>query len=419
MSSTAAVASSGGRLRSLDALRGIACLMVALNHTFGIPGGAAPGEVADLEQLLLDAGLALFFVISGYLISQPYVRSLIDGSEAPSLGGYAIRRTMRIGPAYWVAILLTLGTVTSASALMQYNGATDMTLTPFDWLSAMLFFQTWVQGSHAFTALPVIWTIPVEIAFYLAVPVLYALAGRLRRHGVVRVRTLAVAIAGLWIGALLLQILYFRYPGTTYGMRLALSIALFHVSFLSSFCPGILIAVARTKRGRVEWRRATDFLARPEIRGLAPTVIVALFLTGFALWHIGDRGTTPLGEWRRPLNAVSAAIAVWVALGAGGRVWRLIVRALAPVGTVSYGLFLFHWVVLRELFDHGWYPVTWLPEPLALLGKGALCLLFALPLAAVSWYALERPALRWSARLAQRLDDRRAAPAPVLLREAG
>ena len=419
MSTPAAATGSGGRLRSLDALRGVACLMVAMNHTFGIPGGAPPGEVADLEQLLLDAGLALFFVISGYLISQPFVRSLVDGTSAPSVGGYAVRRIMRIGPAYWAALILTLGTVSSASALMQYNGAGDMSLSPFDWLSGLLFFQTWVQGSHAFIALPVIWTIPVEIAFYLLVPPMYALAGRWRRGGVVPVRRLGLAVAGMWAGSLVLQAVYFRYPGTTYGIRLAFSIVLFHLAFLSSFAPGILIAIARTRAGRREWARAVAVLDRPHIRGLAPTIMVALFLIGFALWHVANRGTTPLGEWRRPLNALAAAIAVWVALGATGRLWTRVVRILAPIGTVSYGLFLFHWLVLRELYDRGWYPVTWLPGPLSLLGKAMLCLVFALPLAALSWYVIERPALRWSAGIARRLDERREIAGRAVLREAG
>ena len=408
---------SGHRLRSVDALRGIACLMVAMNHTLGIPGGGAAGQIADLEQLLLDAGLALFFVLSGYLIGGPYIRALVDGTPAPAAAGYALRRVMRIMPAYWAAILVTFLTLGQSSPLMQANGLTDTSLSGTDWLTGLLAVQTWVHG-HAFTALPVIWTIPVEIAFYLLAPFMYIGARRLAHGRRIDARTAAVGLGAVWAAAIAIQWVYFHVHPMG-GLGLAFGIATFHLAFLSSFCPGILLALLRSRSGRARLARIHEVAAHPQVRGAWPVAVVALFLFGFTMWHFGGRGTMPMAEWRRPLNALAGALVTWVALDATARWWRVAVRVLAPIGTISYGLFLFHWFVLRELFDHGLFPVPGVPSWAALPAKVALCLVFAIPLGALSWYLIERPCLLWSARRAREMDERRARVTGPVLQEAG
>ena len=54
----------------------------------------------------LNVGVALFFLISGFLLYRPYALALVHGSEPPRLAAYAKRRFLRIVPAYWVALTL-------------------------------------------------------------------------------------------------------------------------------------------------------------------------------------------------------------------------------------------------------------------------------------------------------------------------
>ena len=73
------------RLAGLDGLRGVACLMVFLYHLrwHARPSKTVPLRLElfgfDLEHLLarFDAGVAIFFVLSGLLLSLPYWRGIL------------------------------------------------------------------------------------------------------------------------------------------------------------------------------------------------------------------------------------------------------------------------------------------------------------------------------------------------------
>jgi peptidoglycan/LPS O-acetylase OafA/YrhL len=82
---------------------------------------------------------------------------------------------------------------------------------------------------------------------------------------------------------------------------------------------------------------------------------------------------------------------------------RLLTSApLLAAGTLSYGLYLWHFPVIFGLRAAGLWPA-------ALAGAMALTLAVSAALAAASWFALERPVLRWAHRRARR---RSAASAP-------
>ena len=92
-------ASRNSRDASLDAVRGLSAVAIATLHTVGVPGGGLGGFAAELYGVLLETGLAVFFVLSGYLIAAPFLRALLDGEPMPSLRSYAARRFARIVPA--------------------------------------------------------------------------------------------------------------------------------------------------------------------------------------------------------------------------------------------------------------------------------------------------------------------------------
>jgi len=73
----------------------------------GLPGWA-------IIRNQFNSGFQLFFVVSGFLIAGPFIRDAVSGNPLPSLWPYALRRILRIGPAFWLVLLVF--------ALVSLNG---------------------------------------------------------------------------------------------------------------------------------------------------------------------------------------------------------------------------------------------------------------------------------------------------------
>ena len=142
----------------LDGLRAIAALMVFVHHA--TPGSPLGG---------FDAGVLVFFSLSGYLLYRPFLERDVD------LGSYAIRRFLRIAPAYLVAVV--------GIAWLQ-NDAID----PLGVLTI------------SNTPVVVAWTLQIEVVFYAVLPVIAWLA-RGRRTVLYAVAAVSLTYAALWIAA--------------------------------------------------------------------------------------------------------------------------------------------------------------------------------------------------------------------------
>ncbi|MEO8749957.1 MAG: acyltransferase family protein, partial [Allobranchiibius sp.] len=95
------------RYRMLDLLRALAAALVLLSHvTFWT--GAGDVDVSGPLLARGDAGVAVFFAISAFLLLRPYVRAGLHQTATPGLRRYAIRRAARILPAYWLALTAVL-----------------------------------------------------------------------------------------------------------------------------------------------------------------------------------------------------------------------------------------------------------------------------------------------------------------------
>jgi peptidoglycan/LPS O-acetylase OafA/YrhL len=83
-------------ITALDGWRGIACLLVLFYHT---------GSNIFFPPLVIYGfiGLHLFFVLSGYLISSPFLKAIRGRSALPSTGRFYMRRLIRIYPPYLVS----------------------------------------------------------------------------------------------------------------------------------------------------------------------------------------------------------------------------------------------------------------------------------------------------------------------------
>lgn len=355
----------GGRVARVDVLRGVAILMVVAFHTYGAAFGSDRINFNDLRTgatpfpgwsfLLLyplhfgSAGVALFFVISGYVIHRSYLRDRRFGWAV-----YASRRFWRIYPAYACALV---GFSAWMGSVWSRNVALHATFTHN-------FFADTFFGIN-----PVFWSLAVEVQLYLLYPLAIVIQ---RRWGATAMLTAGLIASLFWhLGAAVL----IEWPGPrTYHLWLS-PIALW---------PDWLLGA---------------YLAECHVSGRRAFVNPWLWAgCGFAVLLSG--------EYFKPLGAIQFSAASLVSavvldryvyderlLGRSGRV-------LAAVGVCSYSLYLIHqpflWHYVQMLAQFG----VWHPAAQSVLGFPS----FALVVTCVAWamYAtVERGGIKvgsWFAR---------------------
>ncbi|HUZ84741.1 MAG TPA: acyltransferase, partial [Gaiellales bacterium] len=156
------------RFPLIDSLRAIAALSVVLVHAGGLTVTPEDGFVSHAE-----AGVAVFFAISGFLLYRPFVSVRLNGARSSTLRSYLRRRLLRIVPAYWLALTL----------LAIWPGATGVFSGHF-WV--FYGFGQIYNDNYVLDGIAPAWTLCIEISFYLLLP-LYAMAvgrvlGRLERR---------------------------------------------------------------------------------------------------------------------------------------------------------------------------------------------------------------------------------------------
>src|SRR4051812_18536329 len=95
------------RLAGADFIRAAACLIVVGHHLsqrMSWNVGLGWMEWFRVFVQMGGFGVAMFFVLSGFLLAQPFWRALDNGAPLPSLRTYAIRRAARILPGFWLAL---------------------------------------------------------------------------------------------------------------------------------------------------------------------------------------------------------------------------------------------------------------------------------------------------------------------------
>ena len=360
------------RFPLVDALRGLAALAVLGTHTAFFMGADGSGTTLGPYFQRLEVGVTLFFVISGFLLYRPFVAARHARREAPDVGVYAWHRVLRIVPAYWVALTVTLLLVTSASG--------------YGWNTLALFgfaqtYRTETLGGGLVQA----WSLCVELSFYAFLPV-WAFGLRRLRGGL---RTEWLALAGLAFVGVAWKVVVVATTGS--GEQVTIGPWLLTLpTFLDQFAVGMGLAVASVQFGERAF-------------GGPRAVAVSWALAGLAFWTASTRigiSDDLFGAWtpaqflaRHGLYLAIAGLLLWPAvLGDGGRIRALLAhRALAWVGVVSYGVFLWNTTVLDQLAGAGFEPFLglhpYLAWPLAVIP-------ITLGIAALSWYGLERPVMR-------------------------
>ncbi len=371
------------RSGAVDALRAIAALMILLDHTSYLAVGTTLGPVPTAITRMLAGGIYLFFVVSGYLIAGPFLRALVRGDPLPALKPYLVRRGARILPGYWVAFTVFLLLFAHSQGVRPYQ-------LPVHFL---LLQTLWPRVGEAEAIYGVAWTLGIEATFYVLVP-LVAMALRAVHRGPWRPGRLAVLVA--ISGAACIVWTYFvrREFGVSAPSIWAQIAQHGPQMWWYAFCPGMLVALLALADERHRLARGVRrLMATP---ALCLGAAVALWPLAFAMERSGSYLLVTLSP---PVYVVACGLILGTTVVAGNWIDRP-VRVLAPIGLVSYGIYLWHWTVIQVI----WRDTSWKIHGvgLAWLADASLVLAFTLPLAAASWFAIERPSMRWAAGWAKR-----------------
>lgn len=173
------------RILGLDGPRGFACLCVLAVH---VGGHYSPQTVATYKLGLLGQGLIFFFALSGFLIFLPMVRKLFAGKPMPNNVSYALHRLLRVFPAYLFIFLFAnfvMRAVFVENAAVAERHFTDNGLgvltDPLTLLANLTLVHSYIP-SMLQTGINPSWSLSLEFAFYIALPLLTGIAFFLRKR---------------------------------------------------------------------------------------------------------------------------------------------------------------------------------------------------------------------------------------------
>nr|WP_029924374.1 acyltransferase [Ochrobactrum sp. UNC390CL2Tsu3S39] len=282
------------RNQGLQALRGIAALLVFVHH-LPWPTNILTGGSSIIQQMELGgAGVAVFFALSGYL--------MVHKVSLSSPTNFLIDRSRRIYPSLWLALIL------AAFSVWLMKGVFVLEAAPFFLMPT---------GKQAFTDVPY-WTLIYEVGFYLLV------FGSL----LVSRKPVTIIVLAL-LGSYALAARPYVWTDVAFPTWYSLTFSLMSINFLTGIAVG--------------WM--------PRLKGWLSIVVVGL-LGAFLYWipQIGNLTHTAWialphmftedGLFPRLIKAVGCGLVVWSAI-----YWNtsgLLGRTLSWFGDLSYGIYLIH-----------------------------------------------------------------------------
>ncbi|MGC8639133.1 MAG: acyltransferase family protein [Isosphaeraceae bacterium] len=337
------------RIKELDSIRGLAALAIVLFH-LRLPSVSVFGFAVDL-----------FFVLSGYLITTIILSNV--QTDGFLLSFYA-RRGLRIWPVYYLAL----------AAVVLINGWLP---TPGN-LADLPYYLTYTQEAvHSWMGreptFPVAfrhtWSLAIEEQFYILWPVIIWLAGRRGLHAMVFIMVGTAVSTRAW--GVSEFVLITRCDGLALG--------------------GLLAALIGdpTRTPQVSSRGRTRFVIFSLV---APgAVLLALLSAGQlnAFWPgtVSPRMTHSLKMLWVNLVLFATTGAIVLHSGCAQLSW-LRNPALMYLGTISYGLYVYHHIIIK-VWENLALHYGWPDNPIVELCKlGA-----SIALAILSWHLVERPIL--------------------------
>lgn len=348
---------------NFDLLRLLAALQVVIGHSCGWLNIKLPATIDELMNLF--PGVAVFFVISGFLITN----SWLLGKQ--QLAPYLVRRALRIYPALWLQYFFVFLLMAATGGFFLHTIAdfqfwqwviTAAFIGSNFWAGALTQFNpfNW-SGLYQWYPADVLWTIPVELGFYLLVPLIFS--KWVARHGLTGL-VLLIAFGGSVVMA------YHAGPLLRDHVELN-STGMLH----SSPAPYLWLFLAGASAA-FYWEKISGWFKE---RALLWILLVAL--GAIANWIVSDTIRLP---YRIPeVLTVPRVICLAGLVIALAHSWTFLSSWMRGID-LSYGLYLFHLPFPLGMYYAGyggsfWYVIA--------------SIIIAFLLASLSWFFVEKRAL--------------------------
>ena len=181
------------------------CLSIAITH---VTGYYSKHTAAVWKTNVFGFSLVYFFVLSGFLLFLPYVRNVVverSSARMPNVWDYGVHRFARIMPAYLAIFLivnfvLRLAYVQNAAVLPDdVRTGIGMITDPWQFLANLTLLQTYFPA-YLQTGIGPSWSLTLEYAFYLSLPLLGLALFRMRKHSTRNPFVLAMLAPGILLG---------------------------------------------------------------------------------------------------------------------------------------------------------------------------------------------------------------------------
>jgi peptidoglycan/LPS O-acetylase OafA/YrhL len=382
--------SQPGRLVLLDSLRALTTLAILLAHTFG-PSGLHKNATLWPYSARFEFTIALFMMLSAFLIYRPYARARLEGRPPPSVRRYARNRFLRVVPPYWVALTITALWITTAGV-----GVFTARGIPTYYGFAQVY-----SGDTILGGIPIAWFLCILVAFYVFVPLWAALLARVpARDRAARLRLELWGCAALFAFGIA-----YRTITDLAGLRSNYLVTYFLPAYFDWLVPGMALAALSVWYGR-RWEGEPDEGPIPApLRVIQRFPVLGLLAALFLFWVVSTRlglngpYPDPGNHWQyfaeHELNlAIAFCIFFTFAVGNAGQgvTRRLCVnRPLILLSLISYGILLYHIAVIEQLkdwgLDLGTGVASWVLWPV-------ITLAIAIPFGTLSYLLIERPLAR-------------------------
>jgi peptidoglycan/LPS O-acetylase OafA/YrhL len=372
------------RFPLFDSLRGLAAIFIVTRHASDDAGALMPGSaVRPYMTVLGGCALAIFFVVSGFLLYRPFLAARVEGEPRPGFVPYALGRFLRIAPAYWVAL-----TVVTLWFSLPYV---------FTGKWPLFYGLVYTYDGLGLAGIGTAWSLCIEVAYYAFLPLFVLFAARLPGSTPeARLRSSGLAVAGLIvIGLVSRAVLVGPLDGGT------ITADVVPVTYLDWLGAGMGLAVLSVWIERRGERLPRWLLPLDRFPGLAWGTAALVLVVAANVFDESAPGFGASSKWATHLMYGLFAVAFVVPAVFGDQTRGLVRRFMATrvllfVGLVSYGIFLWHLAVLGQLQRWHFGRIDFIHP---YLSWTLAALLGATAIATVSYYALERPAMRLRRRL--------------------
>lgn len=397
----------GGFVPALEGMRALAAVGVMTTHV-AFQTASAGDSVLGRVFGRLDLAVALFFALSGFLLWRPHAQVARGLRPRPGTGRYYRSRIVRIMPAYLAVVVLALW-------LLPLGGAVDVTT----WLANLTLTQIYVPFTLT-AGLTQLWSLSVEMTFYLVLPLIAWAMVRLRGDSVrLRVPILAVAgVAGIFWG-------YVNLPVPA-GVNTDTWLPGHAAWFVAGMVLAEMAATALAGRGAAAQEIAATETAtgsggrgrfRRTITRPAPMIAVAALAYALACTNLaGPPGLVAPSAWQYACKIALGAVIGFALLAPltlvppgeerdRGAHRLLSSPAALALGRWSYAIFLWHVAVLAMVFPA--FGISMFSGHMLFVWVATLML--SVLVSAASYALVEEPArralVRWEARRDQARRD--------------